>query len=81
MHDDSTYVPPLPEHPDLREIAQALEAAGLMFEILRELFALEAARMMFELHDASFRCVFISSETVRAVGTSPDEASRLIANP
>jgi class 3 adenylate cyclase len=62
MHDDSPYVPPLPEHPDLREIALALEAAGMMFEIL----------------DASFRCVFISSEMVRALGASPEEASSLI---
>jgi class 3 adenylate cyclase len=62
VHDDSTYALPLPEQPDLREIAQALEAA----------------RMMFELHDANFRCVYISSETLRAVGTTADEVSSLM---
>jgi class 3 adenylate cyclase len=62
MSDDSSYVPRLPEHPELRELALALESARMMFEIL----------------DASFRCVFFSSETARAVGASAAEAGSLM---
>ena len=61
MSDGSPPGSRLPEHPDLREIALALESAGMMFEVL----------------DASFRCVFFSSETTRAVGATPAEAEGL----
>ena len=51
---------PLPEHPDLRDIAEAMEAAGMLFEI----------------HDARFRCVYLSSEFARFAEMSDDEARR-----
>ena len=44
MQDGPSSPARLPEHPELREIALALEAAGMVFEIL----------------DARFRCVFFS---------------------
>ena len=53
---------PLPEHPDLRDIAEAMEAAGMLFEIA----------------DARFRCVYVSSEFVRFAEMSADEARRQI---
>ena len=59
MHDDPSYIPRLPEHPELREIALAIESAGISGEIL----------------DASFRCVFFSSESARILGLSADEAN------
>lgn len=62
MSDDAPYVPRLPEHPELREIALVIEHAGMMAEIL----------------DARFRCVFISTETARAVGASAEEADGLV---
>jgi len=62
MHDDPPYVSQLPEHPELREIAQAIEAAGMMGDIL----------------DASFRCVFISSEAARAMGLSAELGRSMI---
>ncbi len=49
MSGDSPYVPLLPEHPELREIALVIEGTG----------------MMGELFDERFRSVFIASETVR----------------
>ena len=61
MGEDPAYVPRLPEHPELREIALAIESSGAAGEIL----------------DASFRVVFISTETARLLGVSPEEAERL----
>ncbi len=52
--------PPLPEHPELREIALAMEGAGVSGEIL----------------DADLECVFISSEEARIVGVAPAEVGR-----
>ncbi len=52
--------PPLPEHPELRAIAEALETAGISGEIL----------------DAKWCLVFISSEEARIVGVEPAEADR-----
>jgi len=62
MEDDSSGHSPLPEHPDLRDIALALEAAGMVFEIL----------------DARFRSVYLASEWSRIMGASPDEVRRQI---
>lgn len=62
MQDESPYVPVLPEHPELRELALVIESAGMMGEIL----------------DPSFLCVFFSSESARAMGLSADEASSMI---
>jgi len=62
MSDTSPYVPRLPEHPELRELALVMEEAGMTGEIL----------------DAEFRCVFLSSETARALGMSPEESHELI---
>jgi hypothetical protein len=59
MHDDPSYVSQLPEHPELREMAQVIETAGMIGEIL----------------DARFRCVFISSEAARAMGLSVPRCS------
>ena len=61
MDDDSPYVPHLPEHPELREVALAIESAGLAGEIL----------------DASFRSVYLSTETARILGLSAEDANRL----
>ncbi len=52
--------PPLPEHPELREIALAMEAAGMVFEIL----------------DERFRVVFFSTEAARLIGLSAGERDR-----
>lgn len=60
MPADAAYVPLLPEHPELREMALALEAAGAMFEVL----------------DERFRCVFFSTELAGFTGMSVDEARR-----
>ena len=38
MSDDVAYVPELPEHPELREIALLIEGTGMMGEILDERF-------------------------------------------
>lgn len=51
---------PLPEHPELREIALALDAAGMLFEI----------------RDARFRCIFMSRESIRMGELSEEEARR-----
>jgi hypothetical protein len=48
--------PPLPENPELRAIALAMEHAGLSGEIC----------------DATWQLVFISSEEARIVGSSPE---------
>jgi class 3 adenylate cyclase len=58
MTDEAPYVPELPEHPELREIALLIEGTGMMGEIL----------------DDRFRCVFFSSESARTMGLSADEA-------
>ena len=52
--------PPLPEHPELRSIAEAFETAGISGEIL----------------DAQWRLVYISSEEARIVGVDPAEVGR-----
>lgn len=52
--------PPLPEHPELRAIAEAMEAARISGEIC----------------DAQWRLVFISSEEARIVGADPGEVGR-----
>jgi len=52
--------PPLPEHPELRDIATAMEGAGISGEIL----------------DANWRIVFISSEEARIVGVAPAQVER-----
>ena len=62
MTDDAPYVPDLPEHPELREIALLIEGTGMMGEIL----------------DERFRCVFFSSESARTMGLSADEARAAI---
>lgn len=61
MGENSAYVPQLPENPELREIALAIESAGLAGEIL----------------DARFRSVYISSESARILGLTADDANRL----
>jgi class 3 adenylate cyclase len=60
MADDAPGPSPFPEHPDLREIAQAMETAGMIFEI----------------YDARFRCVYFSSERARLTEVTADEALR-----
>jgi class 3 adenylate cyclase len=52
--------PALPEHPELRTLAVALETAAMSGEIL----------------DAQWRLVFISSEEARIIGVEPSEVSR-----
>src|SRR6186997_1472171 len=52
--------PPLPEHPELRSVAEAFETAGISGEIL----------------DAQWRVVFISSEEARIIGVEPSEVGR-----
>jgi class 3 adenylate cyclase len=52
--------PPLPEHPELREIALAMEGAGVSGDIM----------------DARWRTVFISSELARISGVDPEEVGR-----
>lgn len=51
---------PLPEHPELRQIAEAIEAAGIAAEIL----------------DDRFRLVFVSSEEVRMADVDPGDMLR-----
>ncbi|MBK8293905.1 MAG: hypothetical protein IPK93_03685 [Solirubrobacterales bacterium] len=62
MIDDAPYVPQLPEHPELREVALAIESYGGAADIF----------------DSSFRAVFISTETVKFLGLTPEEASTLL---
>jgi class 3 adenylate cyclase len=62
MADDAPGPTPLPEHPELRDIAEAMEAAGMLFEIF----------------DARYRCVYFSRELARLMEVSADEARRLI---
>jgi len=60
MRDASPSGPPLPEHPELREIALAMEGAGASGDIM----------------DARWRTVFISSELARLTGIAPREVGR-----
>src|SRR5688500_9016230 len=62
MEDGAPGPSPWPEHPDLRDIAEAMEAADAIFEI----------------HDARFRCVYLSSEFARLGEMTADEARRQI---
>jgi len=62
MEDDAPGPSPLPEHPDLRDIALAMETAGMFFEIV----------------DARFRSVYMSREAAQVMEISPDEAHQLI---
>jgi len=62
MDDDARYVPALPEHPELREIALVIERMGMVGEIL----------------DERFRSVFVSSQTALSIGLSAGEAHGLI---
>jgi class 3 adenylate cyclase len=60
MDDTSAAPPHLPEHPELRDIALAMESAGMIGEIL----------------DHRFRSVFLSTEFVRLTGMTADEVKR-----
>jgi class 3 adenylate cyclase len=60
VDDDAPAGPPLPEHPELREIALAMEGAGISGELL----------------DANWQIVFISTEEARIVGVPPEEVER-----
>jgi len=64
MSAEASYVPELPGHPELREIALMIEATGTMGEIL----------------DERFRCVFFSSESARTMGLSAEEARAVIGS-
>jgi len=59
VHDDTPTGPPLPEHPELREIALAMEGAGISGELL----------------DANWQLVFISTEEARIVGVPVEEVA------
>lgn len=60
MKNERNPGPPLPEDRRLREIAEAMEDAGVSGELL----------------DADWKIVFISSEEARIVGVAPDEVGR-----
>ena len=60
MDEESSSVPLLPEHPELRDIALAVESAGMIGEIL----------------DHRFRSVFLSTQFVRLMGMTADEIKR-----
>ena len=62
MEDGTPGPSPFPEHPDLRDIAEALEAAGMLFEIV----------------DARFRSIYQSSEWARVTEVTADEVRRQI---
>ena len=62
MEHDAPGPSPYPEHPDLRDIAEAMETAGMLFEIV----------------DARFRCVYSSKEWAGILEASDDEARRQI---
>ena len=57
---DQADDPLLPKHPELRDIAEAVEAAGMIGEIL----------------DDRFRSVYLSSQFVRLTGMNADEIKR-----
>jgi class 3 adenylate cyclase len=61
VDDDAPAGPPLPEHPELREIALAMEGAGISGELL----------------DANWQLVFISTEEARIVGVPLEEVKTL----
>ena len=61
MSDDAAYLTRLPEHPELREIALAIEGARVSAEIL----------------DSSFRTVYFSTEWARVVGLSEEDIRRV----
>lgn len=60
MDHEARSGPPLPEHPELREIAVAMEGAGVSGDIM----------------DARWRTVFISSELARLNGIAPADVGR-----
>ena len=62
MADGAPGPVPFPEDPDLRDIAEAMEAAGVLFEIT----------------DDRFRCVYFSSEFARLTELTDEEAQRQI---
>src|SRR5687767_3059411 len=62
MEDDELGPLPLPEHPELRDIAVAMESAGMGFEIF----------------DARFRSVYVSSEFHRFMEGSADQLRQVI---
>jgi class 3 adenylate cyclase len=62
MADEAPGPVSFPEDPDLRDIAEAMECAGMLFEIT----------------DHRFRCVYFSSEFARLTELTDDEAQRQI---
>lgn len=60
MNGGSDHSPLLPEHPELRDIALAMESAGMVGEIL----------------DSRWRSVFVSSQMVKLAGMTEDEVKR-----
>src|SRR5690348_15813856 len=60
MDDQSIPDPVLPDHPELRDIALAMEAAGMIGELL----------------DDHFRTVFLASGMIRLTGLTADEVKR-----
>ena len=62
MEDVAPGPVPFPENPDLRDIAVAMEAAGMLFEIV----------------DARFRSVYLSSQWAHLIEGSDDEVRRQI---
>jgi len=57
---ESVPTPLLPEQPELRDVALAMESAGMIGEIL----------------DSRFRTVFVSSQMIKLAGMNTDEAKR-----
>ncbi len=57
---DGPADPPLPEHPELRQFARAMEGAGVSGDIV----------------DARWQTVFISTELARLAGVAPQDVSR-----
>jgi class 3 adenylate cyclase len=60
MNDEAVPEELLPEQPELRDVALAMESAGMIGEIL----------------DSRFRTVFVSSQMVRLAGMNTDEVKR-----
>src|SRR5450755_1034712 len=60
--EDAPYVPQLPEHPVLREIALMVDEMGMWGEVL----------------DDRFRSVFVSRELLLALGLNGDQARSLL---
>src|SRR4051812_44303459 len=60
MDDQPTTEPLLPEQPELRDVALAMESAGMVGEVL----------------DDRFRTVFVSTQMVRLAGMTADELKR-----